>query len=912
MKKRVYTIFLFLNRPPLQDAYDTATLNGLTSNRNEANGLKIESVNTLTFNNNLIINANNNDISGISISSKSTAILFEGPVTTSTNDSSGIFISGSTATFKGAVTSTTNGFGQEEGNGDGPPEIPGFAPLLLALPPVLENNGDHGIKIQDSTATFTSNVHVSKNAGVGISIEESIIEFNTVISSDNQGSGILILNSEGTFKGALTLNGNKDTGLQLNNSPIIFESTVSASDTIGEATGISLVNSSPTFKANVNTNNNFGAGLVIRQGSSPTFDGAVTATNNKRGIYIEGSTPTFNGNVTAQGMHLKGDSSVTFGDGIVLSSPITTENHLAGKAVFNGNVTINNPISDKAALSEVRFKGTPDKIANVNANITAGEIYFSKMKIKIADGVLLNSSLNNTIHLLDSTLDLGLGALKVSGTVANDNEGGDITINTTFDANKIGHIELQGAGDTLDFTNSKSLILNATNAPLTPLPVAGETRNYNLIETNGGTFTLKNEFTLNIPAAWSKFVDSSFAPGTAILSQTRKPDPVVILNDVVNDQANNIEVIAQDPVLLEDIINIAANEGQAAAQEAVERLTNPDAVAIATAPVNLGIQDATQAVSNRAENVSAPLQTFSFASNDSNSYISGTSAGDEIYKYGAWISPFYGVSTQGSRGGIPGYKSKYYGAVLGFDAMINDETALGVALSAIKTEIKHRHQNSGDKTTANTYIFSGYGTYEITKEWFVQGVGSIGRSKIKNREIRREFTRNSFANASYNATSWGVEALTGYNKEIRKGLMVTPLFGLEFNRLNGINYTETGTVNQNLAVTRKAVNQLEAILGARITGRYIFENNLEVLPELHGNARYNVLNKKLNIDVVQDGGNGESLTPRSDKPIRMVYNIGCGISAKYDDKWEYSAGYDVRLANSYVSHQGSLKLKMNF
>ena len=35
----------------------------------------------------------------------------------------------------------------------------------------------------------------------------------------------------------------------------------------------------------LNTNNNFVDGLVIRQGSSPTFDGAVTATeNNERGI----------------------------------------------------------------------------------------------------------------------------------------------------------------------------------------------------------------------------------------------------------------------------------------------------------------------------------------------------------------------------------------------------------------------------------------------------------------------------------------------------------------------------------------------------------------------------------------------------------------------------------------------------
>ena len=253
--------------------------------------------------------------------------------------------------------------------------------------------------------------------------------------------------------------------------------------------------------------------------------------------------------------------------------------------------------------------------------------------------------------------------------------------------------------------------------------------------------------------------------------------------------------------------------------------------------------------------------------------------------------------------------------LFGFDSLINDETALGLALSYIKTDIKHKDKNAGDKTKADSFIVSAYGTYEITKEWFVQSVATFGHSKIKNREIRTEFGATNIAAADYNATSWGAEILTGYNQKIRDNVMFTPLFGLEFNRANGINYKETGTNTQNLAINRGSTNQLEAILGARISAVHamdIYQKYVTFLPEIHGNARYGLLNNKLDIDIRQDGVSGPSLVPRTAKQARMVYNVGGSITAKYNDQWEYAIGYDARLADKYVAHQGTLNLRLNF
>ena len=248
-----------------------------------------------------------------------------------------------------------------------------------------------------------------------------------------------------------------------------------------------------------------------------------------------------------------------------------------------------------------------------------------------------------------------------------------------------------------------------------------------------------------------------------------------------------------------------------------------------------------------------------------------------------------------------------YGAVVGFDALINDKTALGIGFSVIRTNIKHKDLNQGDKTRADNYVLSLYGTYEITKEWFVQCVTSIGRSKIKNREIRTEFGQTNIASANYNATSWGSEILTGYNQTIRDNFIVTPLFGFEFNRLNGINYKETGTNTQNLAVRRKAVNKLEAIAGVRFSTSYLTSDGMTITPELHGDVRYEMLNKSLKIDIQQDGVPGSALVPRTGKQGRAVVNLGLDVKASHDDKFKYSIGYDLRLAKKYVGHQGTLR-----
>ena len=716
-------------------------------------------------------------------------------------------------------------------------------------------------------------------------------------------------------------------GMNIFSSSLIFEKDVTSDGNDKE--GIYASRSTLVFKKSVTTNFNDRSGILISD-STVRFEGSTVANNNDTlsDIKIEReSTATFNGDVTSGALFVRDKSNVIFGNGIddiIVSAEMLDDG--TSNALFNGSdggLTITNQIGKSSnslrPFNEIKFKGTSHgKKIKLGGGVFSNEIYIDNVTFTPTTNIILTSVDLSTTHLNNPVLDLGSKVLTFSGSVVHDNSTKPVTINTVFDGINGGHIELTNGGNTpLDLTNSSGLIINLIDAPGTKLPLVGKIRvldlfveNDNVLKLKDATDTKINAFTANNKV--NRFVDWTFDPLTGILSGERNDEVEEVIVEVVNNpNAGNLT-----PETTDEIINIVLSQGVVAASEAVERLTNSDAVALAISPVNLVIQDATQVVSQRAEKVSQPLQFISpIETASSDSRVSGVAAGDIANKYGAWVSPFYGVSSQGSRSGQPGFKSSYYGGVVGFDSLINDDTALGLALSYIKTDIKHKNLNSSDRTKADSFIVSGYGTYEITKEWFVQSVATFGHSKIKNREIRTEFGATNIAAANYNATSWGVEILTGYNQKIRENVMLTPLFGLEFNRANGINYKETGTNTQNLAIKRGSTNRLEAILGARVSAVHnmnIIQKDVTFLPEIHGNIRYGLLNKKLNIDIRQDGVAGPSLIPRTAKQTRIVYNVGSSITAKYNDQWEYAIGYDARLADKYVAHQGTLKLRLNF
>jgi outer membrane autotransporter protein len=135
------------------------------------------------------------------------------------------------------------------------------------------------------------------------------------------------------------------------------------------------------------------------------------------------------------------------------------------------------------------------------------------------------------------------------------------------------------------------------------------------------------------------------------------------------------------------------------------------------------------------------------------------------------------------------------------------------------------------------------------------------------------------------------------------------MLGLRYSKFTDGKYNETGTGRRNLIVAKKSTNKIEGVVGSRMSFISQLNDGL-LIPEIHGFVSYNFKNKAPKIDARLDG----ALTPmpvKTSKSTKTQVNLGTSITLKHR-LMEYSLGYDANFANKYISHQGSLKLRLNF
>jgi outer membrane autotransporter protein len=289
---------------------------------------------------------------------------------------------------------------------------------------------------------------------------------------------------------------------------------------------------------------------------------------------------------------------------------------------------------------------------------------------------------------------------------------------------------------------------------------------------------------------------------------------------------------------------------------------------------------------------------------------SGLSAGDYPTAYGLWTNPSMLKVKQKTSKGAAGYKASVGGASLGFDTKANEDMVIGLALSYLNTHVKHKDFKSGDKTKVDSVMLSIYGLQQLTDNWYTHGIVTVGTNKVKTKETRRTGdTTTELASGNYRSMSFSGELMLGYNTYLKQASF-TPMVGVRVTKVNNAGYTETGTVNQNLTVSRKELNRVELVAGARIYGSDYTLNGLTILPEMHGFVNQDLIGKKQKSDIRLAGVPGY-LNGKGGKPVKTLFNAGMSLNTSYN-KMEYGLGYDAHMAKKYVAHQANLRVRVNF
>jgi len=761
-------------------------------------------------------------------------------------------------------------------------------------------------KLVDFSAANVAKVTLSKDS------KDNIIQINNSADITIDGE----INKDGDFK-ALTFlytgdlqAGNANAVTKLNVTSAVFRANIESdkekrldvkldANVAGE---VGNLGKDSTRRLNTVTFNNDAAVTV-----GNVYAGTITVNDAKTARFRENST------INADSFKIghNGASAVAiFADKVTLNSAINV--HIVGKGIanFEGNVKINKSIT---GLEEINFSGKGSK-ANLNDNITAGSINAGST-ILIADNSLtVNSKTAAQSFAADAGKTLTFAAPSGMTALTLDS---DAKIGSAISANN-GALSSAGktvidSSSTVDISGTKNITVAFDDSKSGGLVLQSAV--YTIFDNQGTSAKGVDLTTLNISKEVENLHKESLVKWVATSDKTK----IYVTSEDNSKKTFEKNALENggDAIDVQNLTNVYANgtAGQraelfnmngASRIEAIERMDPTDSSAVVsdlTATVSAGLGSR---IGNLfAGQSSSSVQNKAVASNGT----TGLSAGDDDTRYGVWISPFFNQSVQKSNKGSAGYAASTGGGSFGFDTKANDDMVVGLALSMLHSDVKYKNYKSGDKNKINSAMFSVYGMQQITDNWFGQGLITVGTSKVSTNE-KRKTGNTDYQNAtgSYNSMSFSGEALVGYNHSMNE-FSITPMGGLRLTRVNDDGYTETGTTNQNLSITKKALSKAEIVVGARVAGSAYDLNGVSVTPEVHGFLNQDMIGKNAKVNIKTS--NGIQIDGKSSKPNKTSFNLGAGLDAKYS-YMEYGIAYDANISKKFMSNQGTLKVRVNF
>ncbi|MCC8372006.1 MAG: autotransporter outer membrane beta-barrel domain-containing protein [Rickettsia endosymbiont of Pseudomimeciton antennatum] len=662
---------------------------------------------------------------------------------------------------------------------------------------------------------------------------------------------------------------------------------------------------------------------------------ASFAGTNARPISIPGIPRllkefTYSTEIVSEEINAESSSKMQFDNAVLIKAPIN-----GGQVILADNVWFKEEV--KSATS-VTF--APDKYVILEKNIAASNIEANQATIIILSE---KQAITGELAAKNLTIDLGANQLKYAG---NAKLTGELKLHSFYDSSKSagGNIEIQ-SNSKLDLSQLDNLaIVIVGRSNINKISDAPKHVLISSVDTNGISALDPNKITLDSSGEQNRFVRWTIDTSSLTLdAQESSPqdekdvspqDKKEVIADREDISKESLEKdFADKPEEQKHFVNQLDKAREAdrnsdaaefrnelglmekdAAGQAVERLLssneNPIGESIAKDLIVFNIIetmviDIASQITSRSMNMQLPA----------NMQVPVGAGDDDKMMYGVWGSPFYSIANQKMRKGVSGYKAKSAGGIVGFDSLINDDLLVGAAYSRIDTKMSHKNQKIGDKTSGKTNVFSVYGFYKFPANWFAEAIVSYGITNVKNLEGRivptdvRRITTLDTVVAKYKSTSYNGQLLAGYSYQPSEKLIITPTIGFRYSQFTDSGYTETGTAYQKLIVKKRSYNKFEGILGLR-TATNIQLDQMLLIPELHGYVNYDFKGKTPVIDA-RLGGMDEPLPIKSVKPSKVSFTVGTGLTVK-SNMMEYGVTYNAHIANKYIGHQGSLKVKVNF
>lgn len=288
--------------------------------------------------------------------------------------------------------------------------------------------------------------------------------------------------------------------------------------------------------------------------------------------------------------------------------------------------------------------------------------------------------------------------------------------------------------------------------------------------------------------------------------------------------------------------------------------------------------------------------------------FSGVAAGDEdnLYGHDVWAEIIGSKAKMKKKGITPGFDSSTYAGVFGADTMTSDNIVLGFAIAHADGKLKLKDQKQGDTTKTTSYIATIYGRNQFTDNIYARANLMLGHTNVHTHEKKYSVNKEAFSDGKYTSQMFGAEIGIGYIYNM-KNMYLIPEIGLKGTMFSDGGYTETGEFFNRTITKRKGYNgYVHSQVRAGTSFSYY---EAKFFPSLYVGILNELGGKNPEVSTRLSGQN-IPFVMKSKTLNRNMFNSGVDLRISYGNI-DYSLGYDLILAEKFITQSGTLKVRIN-
>jgi outer membrane autotransporter protein len=679
---------------------------------------------------------------------------------------------------------------------------------------------------------------------------------------------------------------------------LTFDGTTVNANTVNVvgAGGTTLAFQSPAamnINANITTNNNGTDTIEFDSVGNTLMTGNIgTATNHFGTVeLLTPTTVTMNGNIFANNIQFKAASTLQIGDGFSVFGPITTTAGNQGIVTYLGSSTIGFPIGAVNAVNAVNINGPAGSVVNLNAAVNTNNFTVNNGGTLLASNNGAITSVN-PVTINNGVLDIAPNTtLNITGALVMNNANATLQMDMGNSLSNTGKIVTTGNATVQ--APAKLTILNPGFSPgkstVIPIVVAGGVGAYAPTITNANTFltqfsTLVTGNTLNLVVTSQTLASVADQSNTAGLGGA--------LDSISTGVA---------PGELGQIIGQLASFGDQASLNFDLSTLAPTVDGALLAESFGSLREVYDSIDERFD------RNHFWRKKHPKVQQAGVSGGDGPDQNTRWVKVIHQHANQDLRDDVAGYKDDMWGLIAGGDTYIQDNMMLGVAFSWTNLDIRDKLIPYFNRTTANSFQATVYGSMDCNSPYFFDGVVSVAYNEYATQREIIFGSVNLFPRGEFHAWQTGAKAETGYVFDYGDYHAI-PVASLLYSHLDVSAYNEkgAGTANQNIA--ESDFDMLLAGVGIKGTYDYGYDAQRVFQIQAHAMAFFDFINDKMEL-TSQFVGAGPNFVTSGFRPARESFNLGGSLTLFNQKNWTFTASYDFDFKEDYTANAAFMRAR---